>query len=148
MTVMLSPLALNTAICNQHKKTHPPFLSIDRHFDIVSYIRNRMTMAKSLHFCALLVLLCSSQGTMGFQPIQPKQTVSPLQMEADNFVAPNSSPYENSDVPGLMLGWDWWDQPMDRERDPPSVWQRLKEGGNFQPPVKPNAYVSPYNWDN
>ena len=43
------------------------------------------------------------------------------------------------------LGWSWWDQPLDRERDPPSVWKRWKwmEGSQGDPNLKP-ATTNPY----
>lgn len=46
--------------------------------------------------------------------------------------APNLSGKRQVKV--ATLGWDWWDQPLDRERDPPSVWQRWKEIENGQVP--------------
>lgn len=47
------------------------------------------------------------------------------------------------------LGWDWWDTgpgPVDRERDPPSVWKRWKwmEGSEGEPNLKPST-ASPYD---
>jgi hypothetical protein len=67
----------------------------------------------------------------------------------DWFVALNSmNTHDNGERPGLMLGWDWWDHPLDRERDPPSVGKRLKEGATGQEPNKATSpYVSPYPWD-
>ena len=54
--------------------------------------------------------------------------------------APNLSQREAE-----SLGWSWWDQPLDRERDPPSVWQRWKwmEGSQGDPNLKPSI-SSPY----
>jgi hypothetical protein len=117
--------------------------------------QNRLVAAfvcASLMMFYLPDVVCSFHTHHGWTTDRIKQPCSPLHAEDlpghDWFVALNSmNTYDNCERPGLMLGWDWWDHPLDRDRDPPSVWKRLNEGAAGQEPNKASPYVSPYPWD-
>ena len=85
--------------------------------------------------------------------LDPEARMSPIDSpEEEEEMPPVQRQVERQPAKVINLGWNWWDSgpgPLDRDNDPPSVWQRWKDAGDVEP-LNPNIkpYISRYPWDN